>query len=73
MSGAAVKGVEAVSQGIRVASDRSAEIPASATQVWALISDWAGSDPDQNKAAVARFEAVYAAMFDGYRRYFTPA
>jgi uncharacterized protein YndB with AHSA1/START domain len=58
--------------------DRSAEIPAPATQVWALISDWAGmlrwwSDPDQNKAAAARFEAVYAAMFDGYRRYFTPA
>ena len=37
MSGAAVKGVEAVSEGIRVALDRSVEIPASATQVWALI------------------------------------
>jgi hypothetical protein len=31
------------------------------------------SEPDQNKAAAARFDAVYAAMFDGYRRYFTPA
>jgi uncharacterized protein YndB with AHSA1/START domain len=35
-------GVEAVSQGIRVALDRSVEIPAPADQVWALISDWAG-------------------------------
>jgi uncharacterized protein YndB with AHSA1/START domain len=31
-----------VSQGIRVALDRSVEIPAPAAQVWALISDWAG-------------------------------
>jgi uncharacterized protein YndB with AHSA1/START domain len=42
VSGAAVKGVEAVSEGIRVALDRSVEIPAPAAQVWSLISDWAG-------------------------------
>jgi hypothetical protein len=37
VSGAAVKGVEAVSQGIRVALNRSVEIPAPAAQVWSLI------------------------------------
>ena len=37
-----MKGVEAVSEGIRVALDRSVEIQAPATQVWELISDWAG-------------------------------
>ena len=157
-----------MSEGIRVALDRSVEIPAPAAQVWALISDWAGmlrwwlpaeegglrgpalvsctligqpgsvprtrrmtlangtvadetifyqndqtrriwytksdepnltgyvastyvdeledggctvhlcsrfdvNDPDQNKAAAARFDAVYAAMFDGYRRYLSRA
>jgi hypothetical protein len=31
------------------------------------------NDPDQAKAAAARFDAVYAAMYDGYRRYFTRA
>ena len=62
-----------MSQGIRVALDRSAEFPGPGHSGRALISDWAGSDPDQNEAAAARSEAVYAAMFDGYRRYFTPA
>jgi len=34
VSGATVKGVEAVSEGIRVALDRSVEIPAPTIQVW---------------------------------------
>lgn len=34
VSGATVKGVEAVSEGIRVALDRSVEIPAPTSQVW---------------------------------------
>jgi len=36
-----------------------------------LVSMFDVDDPAYRVAAAARFEAVYAAMFNGYRRYFT--
>jgi hypothetical protein len=35
-----------------------------------LVSVFDVSDPDDRAACAARFEAVYGAMFDGYRRFF---
>jgi hypothetical protein len=37
----------------------------------AVVSMFDVDHPDDRAAAAARFEAVYAAMLDGYRRYFT--
>lgn len=43
----------------------------SGTCTVSVVSMFDVDDPDERTATAARFEAVYTAMFDGYRRYFT--
>jgi hypothetical protein len=38
-----------------------------------LVSMFDGSDAADRPAGAGRFEAVYAAMFSGYQRYFAQA